>query len=73
MSKLPRWLHPATLRWLAYDQVDEAERQEDAAHGLATIGHGDVADHWRGRAREHRMTAKRLRGIATRIERRSPR
>ncbi len=74
---LPLWLDPRTLRWLAdgaardathYDR--EAATCDARVAAEPTFDWKGCADHYRGRAIEHRRRARWLRGLATRVERR---
>ncbi len=60
-------LDPFTLRWLADEHVREAASWEKYAADGYALDSNDVG-HARSMARRERMTAKRLRNLATRAE-----
>ncbi len=74
MSRIPDNLDPATLRWVADDQTAQAEWELNGIDTLKSDGEFVFPEStrrlYRDRARHHRNEAKRLRALATRIERR---
>ncbi len=66
-------LCPYTLRFLADEEAGEREYAEAMRnHCSAKYGrHHDLTHTWKERAYEHKCRARRLRGLATRIERKA--
>jgi hypothetical protein len=58
-------LDPATLRWVAQDHIEEAERLDEAVRPSTPAF---VIERLTRAAVTHRAAAKRLRALATRIE-----
>ncbi len=72
MSKVPEWLHPATLRWVA-KEADTAAREAERIRGRLRSERGPddaLLSCWEWIVGERRGLRFRLRNIATRVEKR---